>query len=158
MTGRVRLPRSPPLTSGRARATKTSCIDQIGQTAGPAHNVVVADLPESGSQVQSQLFHYVVVRQDLPPGNQIAQVLHAAGESAEPRPEPGCVAVALHARDLAHLLEIRRSLVRAGLAHHVVVEAHDDPRWPGQAMAIGLRPTGNRAAIRKVLSSLPLVR
>ncbi len=104
------------------------------------------------------LVHYVVVRADLPHGVQTANVLHAAGESASPKPEPGCIAVALHARDEAHLLALSEKLTQADLAHSLVRECDDDDRYPGQLMAIGLNPTTNRDAVRKVLSALPLIR
>lgn len=89
---------------------------------------------------------------DIPIGSQVAQVVHAAGESAFPRPVPGAIAVALHARDELHLLQIADRLQAAGIPHHLVIE--DD----GQHMAIGVNPTTDRAAVRKVLSSLPLVK
>ena len=92
------------------------------------------------------------MRSDIPIGQQVAQVVHAAGESSDPRPCPGSIAVALHARDEDHLLEIAAALDRAGIRHCHVVE--DD----GRLMAIGVNPTRDRAAVRKVLSSLPLVR
>ena len=102
--------------------------------------------------------HYCIVRKDIPAGNQAAQLLHAAGESAAPRPEPGCFAIALHADDEDHLLEISAKLDAKGIPHHLVHEAMDDDQWPGQLMAIGINPTTERSRIRKVLSSLPLVR
>jgi len=111
------------------------CIDQHGKTAS-----------------EQPLVHHVIVRQDIPLGSQVAQSVHAAGESADPRPEPGTIAVALHARDEDHLLAIAAALDRAGIRHCHVVE--DD----GQLMAIGVNPTRDRAAVRKVLSSLPLVK
>ncbi len=104
------------------------------------------------SGVETELVHHVVVRADLPLGSQVAQTVHAAGESADPRPAPGCIAVALHARDEAHLVAIAARLSHAGVRHHVVVE--EDGRW----MAIGVNPTRDRAAVRKVLSSLPRAR
>lgn len=104
------------------------------------------------------LRHYVIVRADLPFGLQVAQVVHAAGESASPRPRPGTHAVALHARDEAHLHEIAQRLYNAGIEHHCVFEAEDDPQFPGQLMSIGLYPTRDRDKVKKVLSSLPLVK
>lgn len=104
------------------------------------------------------LAHYVVVRADLPHGSQVAQVVHCSGESASPRPTPGTIAIALHARDEAHLAQIAQSLFDAGIEHHCVFEADDDPTYPGQMMSIGLYPTRDRDKVRKVLSSLPLVR
>jgi len=125
--------------------TCTSRIDLNGQTA------------PSGTQ---ELVHYIIVRADLPIGSQVAQSVHAAGESANPRPVPGTIAVALHARDEKHLADLSDRLTAADLAHHCVYEAVDDATYPGQLMAIGLNPVplSRRDHIRKVLSALPLVK
>ena len=93
-----------------------------------------------------------MVRADLPHGMQVAQIIHAAGESTPRRVPEGTIAVALHARDESHLREIAATLAAAQIAHHVVFESDS------QAMAIGLDPTTDRLRIRKVLSKLPLVR
>ena len=106
----------------------------------------------SGSCIDTDLVHYVVVRADLPHGSQVAQVIHAAGESATPLPTPGTIAVALHARDEQHLIQIAESLWRAKIPCHRVFEVD------GQLMSVGVAPTTDRDAVRKVLSSLPLVR
>lgn len=115
------------------------CIDLRGQTVS-----------------EPDLVHYVIVRADISIGAQVAQTIHAAGESADPRPHPGCIAVALLAKDESHLLEIAASLDRAGIRHQHVVEG--DGPYARQLMSIGINPTTDRAAVRKVLSSLPLVR
>jgi hypothetical protein len=107
---------------------------------------------------KSELFHYVVVRKDIPPGAQLAQSVHAAGESATPRPEPGTTAVVLHAADEIHLSFIRARLDKAELEYYCVFESEDDKHFPGQLMSIGLAPTTDRDAVRKVLSSLPLAK
>ncbi len=78
-------------------------------------------------------------------------MIHAAGESVLSRVPSGTIAVALVCRDEAHLLEIAAQLEAAGLAHVVIRECN------GEAMSIGLQPTTDRAAVRRVLSSLPLV-
>lgn len=49
-------------------------------------------------------------------------------------------------------------LTEHGITFHCVHEAVDDAKYPGQLMAIGVHPTADRAKVRKVLSSLPLVR
>lgn len=105
----------------------------------------------------ARLRHYVVVRRDLPPGAQLAQTIHAAGESASPRPEPGCRAVALHAADEQHLKIVKQRLDKSGLSHYCVYESEDSD-YPNQLMAIGLAPTADREGVRKVLGSLPLAK
>lgn len=98
------------------------------------------------------LVHFVIVRKDLPVGLQVAQVVHAAGESSPCRVPVGTVAVALHARDESHLLSLSDALKVAQITHHVVLESD------GHAMAIGLEPTTDRLRVRKVLSQLPAVK
>jgi hypothetical protein len=96
------------------------------------------------------------VRSDLPHGVQVAQTAHAAGESAGgPLPE-GTIVVALAVPDEPTLLGLRRAFALAQLDHKLIVE--NDGPWADQAMAIGVKPTTNRAAVRKVVSALPLVR
>jgi hypothetical protein len=94
----------------------------------------------------------VIVRGDLPHGSQVAQAIHAAGESAPGRVPKNTIAVALAARDQAHLLEIHALLTTAGIIHVLIVECDGEP------MAIGCEPTRNRQSVRKVVSNLPLVR
>ncbi len=87
---------------------------------------------------------------------QVAQTAHAAGESAGgPVPE-GTIVVALAVPAEAPLLELRRSLALAQLDHRLIIET--EGKYAGQAMAIGVQPTTDRAAVRKVTSALPLVR
>jgi len=137
------------LTNDNGRSIVATCISAIDLNG-------IRPLPSSRPEIQS--YHYCIVRADIPPGSQCAQILHAAGESASPRPRPGTIAVALHAKDETHLKALSAALYEAGIERHEVVEASDDSRYPGQLMALGLYPTTNREAVRKVLSSLPLVR
>ena len=66
--------------------------------------------------------------------------------------------VAMKGVDEVHLLKIWDALWAAGIPCHAVTECLDDDAYPGQTMAIGVRPTRDRDAVRKVLSSLPLAR
>lgn len=97
--------------------------------------------------------HYIIVRADLTRGQQVAQAIHAVGEShggiVHP---PGTIAVALAARDQAHLRELYATLVEAGLSPSLIEECD------GEAMAIGIPPTRDRQNIRRWVSQLPLVR
>lgn len=102
------------------------------------------------------LYHYVIVRADLPRGVQVAQTIHAAGESCEGPVPAGTHAIALAARDETHLREIRDRIWRAGIPHTLICEP--DPPYDGQAMAVGLWPTSDRPAVRRVTSDLPLLR
>ncbi len=98
------------------------------------------------------LAHYIIVRADLPHGSQVAQATHAAGESIAGPVPSGTIAVALAARDRAHLDDLAAKLAAAAISHVVIRESDGEP------MAIGCTPTHDRAAVRKVLSSVPLVR
>lgn len=68
----------------------------------------------------------------------------------------GTIAVVLHVPTENTLRDIARALGDRSLTHKLVVET--DGEYAGQAMAIGVQPTTDRAAIRKVVSALPLVR
>jgi hypothetical protein len=94
----------------------------------------------------------VIVRADLPHGSQVAQTIHAAGESTPERVPENTVAVALHARDKAHLLELHEIIGKSDIPHVLICECDGEP------MAIGIQPTRDRKAVRKVTSSLPLVK
>jgi hypothetical protein len=96
------------------------------------------------------------VRSDLPHGVQVAQTAHAAGESAGgPLPE-GTIVVALAVPDEVALHAIVAALLRQGLTYQLVVE--NEGPYASQAMAIGVTPTRDRAAVRRATSALPLVR
>ena len=98
------------------------------------------------------LAHYVIVRGNLTAGQQCAQIIHAVGESIkEPHP-PNTIAVALKADDEAHLMRLHEKLKKANIFHHLISECD------GELMALGIEPTRNRAGIRKVVSSLPLIK
>lgn len=117
-------------------------------------------LERFGARIVSNtpLTHHIVVRRDLPVGTQMANVAHAAGESADPRPLPGTTAVVLHVADAQHLQLVTQRLDKVGLRYHCVYESNDDANYPGQLMSIGLAPVTDRDAVRKVLSSLPLAK
>jgi peptidyl-tRNA hydrolase len=85
--------------------------------------------------------HYVIVREDLPPGVVAAQVAHAAGISAhhsDCNPSEASVVV-LGARNTQHIHALARRFTNWGLSH---VQIHEpDAPWNGALMAIGLPPT-----------------
>ena len=58
--------------------------------------------------------------------------------------------------DEAALRRVADALGAASLTHKLVVE--DAGPFAGQAMAIGICPSTDRSAIRKVTSALPLVK
>ncbi len=101
------------------------------------------------------LYHYVIVREDLPRGVQFAQTVHAAGESCEGPLPVGTYAVALGVKDEQHLLAKASLLWDAEVPHTVIYEP--DPPYYNEAMAIGIWPTSDRTSIRKVTSDLPLL-
>lgn len=87
---------------------------------------------------------------------QVANVAHAAGESAPTRVPHGTIAVVLAARDEAHLADVAGRLELAGIPLARVIEG--DGAYAGQLMALGIEPTRDRARVGKVVSSLPLVK
>ena len=93
------------------------------------------------------------MRSDLPHGVQVAQTAHAASEASG---HPQTIVVALQVPDETTLRRIAEALGEKSLTHQLVVE--DAGPFAGQAMALGLTPSTDRAAIRKVVSALPLVK
>lgn len=84
-----------------------------------------------------------------------AQLIHAAGESSPGGLPEGTHAIALAARDSAHLDEIAQRLINAGVAVTRIIE--DWPPFNGELLALGIAPSP-RSSLRRLLSSLPLVR
>jgi len=85
----------------------------------------------------------------------VAQVIHAAGESSNRVPK-GTHAIALGVPNEAALHDVESRLTELGLAHTVIVES--DAPYSGQRTAIGIEPTCCRSTVRKVVSSLALIR
>lgn len=126
--------------------TYESCIDRSSSPASPAS---VAATPHP--------YHYVIVREDLPIGFAMAQVTHAAGESAcdcqfSALPADTYVRV-LGVRDEDELLQVSQRLDARGVAHVLICEP--DAPWCNQATAIGIPPTFDIDAIRRCTSHLP---
>ena len=99
------------------------------------------------------------MRSDLPHGVQVAQTAHAAGESVPESQAPlpdGTIVVALSVPNEEALLRIAQALGAESLTYKLIMEC--DGPYAGQAMALGVRPTRDRAAVRKAVSSLPLVK
>jgi hypothetical protein len=109
---------------------------------------------EPSAKIALHLTHYCVVRRDLSPGLQAANLIHATGESS-----PGCLpkgtyAVALTAAGETELRDLHARLSAACIPHATIIET--DGEHAGQLMAIGAAP-GDRARLRRYFSSLPLV-
>lgn len=105
--------------------------------------------PDGTGRESLPLVHYVILRGDLPHGLQVANAIHAAGESGARlgRPlEVGTIAVALAVKDEPHLRELARMLDHAGLAFERIRESEGP--YAGQWMALGIHPTTDRDAIR----------
>lgn len=97
------------------------------------------------------MHHVCVVRSDLPPGVRAAYLIHAAGESVRYRVPPGTRAVALAARDEQHLRDVAEQLERHEVDHRAVWE-------DGVLFAVGVSPVSDLAQVKRVTSSLPLMR
>lgn len=98
----------------------------------------------------------MIIRADLPLGVQIAQTIHAAGESSPGNLPEDTRAVALSVPDEATLLALEARLHAAGISFRAIREP--DPPWNGALMAIGLVPVQRTPNLRQVLGRLPLVR
>ena len=93
------------------------------------------------------------MRSDLPHGVQVAQTAHAASEASG---HPPTIVVALAVPDERALRDVARVLGDLSVDHRLVVE--DAGPLAGQATAVGVAPLADRAAVRRAVSSLPLVR
>ena len=85
----------------------------------------------------------------------MAQLIHAAGESAGGSLPKNTIAVALGARDEAHLEFIEAKLRRFSIPHHAIREP--DAPWNGALMSIGLSPVADRSPTKKVTKGLQLI-
>jgi hypothetical protein len=101
------------------------------------------------------LTHYCIVRRDISPGLQAANLIHAAGESSPGNLPKGTFAVAITIADERELRLLADRLEAAGIALTRIVES--DGAHAGQLMAIGLTPC-DRDKVRRYLSSYPLLR
>ena len=102
------------------------------------------------------LYHYIIVRRDLPLGTLAAQLTHAAGESAAIYERciwkfDGATAVVLEVRDEAKLLDVMYLLRDNGIQHVRINE--DSPPYDGALMAIGVVPQ-ERGKIGALLQEL----
>lgn len=88
-------------------------------------------------------------------GQIAAQLVHAAGETADPLPQSGTHAVVLAVRNEAELLRYGRKLAQRGIHHKLIYEP--DPPLSQQYTAIGVYPVSDRTTLRKVLRRLPLL-
>jgi len=84
---------------------------------------------------------------------QVAQTAHAASEASG---HPPTIVVALAVPDETTLRRLAEALGEHSLTYKLITE--EDGPFAGQAMALGITPSCDRAAIRKVTSALPLVR
>jgi hypothetical protein len=98
------------------------------------------------------LYHYCIIRADLPNGVQKAQLIHAAGESSPGKLPSGTFAVCLAAENEAHLLELEQALLNRGIPHNSIREP--DAPYLGSIMAIGIVPC-DRRSVKSVTSKLP---
>ena len=103
----------------------------------------------TGALPSPPLYHYVIVREDIPVGMQLAQATHAAGESSG-RVPCGTHAVVLGIRGEPQLRAVHERAVASGVPC-VLIEEVD-----GSAMAIGFEPTRDRTVLRRLTSALPL--
>ena len=108
------------------------------------------------------LYHYIVLRNELPDGVQLAQTVHAAGESSLLRLDgslrTGRLPANTHAVVLAEtaktpLEALEAQLRAAGIAHAAIREP--DAPYLGQLLAIGAAPAP-RKQVGRFFKGLPL--
>ncbi len=130
--------------------------DRTGITSEVSSPTDPGRVVQTGSGVD-KLYHYCIVRKDLPFGVALAQTVHAAGESAqEVKVPPNTCAVVLAVPDETALLAVEKRLQEALIDGVTSIREPDEP-YCGQLMTIGIKPQ-SRGKIRKLLSNLPLYR
>jgi hypothetical protein len=103
--------------------------------------------------VEVLFYHYVIVRSDISLGDQLAQVIHAAGESVTITPPPTTHAVALHASH-DDLCQFEQTLTLLAIPHTAIRE----PDRSNELMAIGLPAQPRTKAIRKLMARFKLAK
>ena len=94
------------------------------------------------SQNKTKITQYIIIREDLPPGVQLAQTTHAARESSgNPIRIRGApiYAVVLYAKNEKALMKLEERLLDEEIEHKAIREP--DAPWRGALMAIGIAPT-----------------
>lgn len=93
----------------------------------------------------------------MPLGHQLAQVAHAAGESAKlgDLPEGTCVVVLSAFLD-PDMLELRYTLAAAGV-EYVCIHEPDEP-YCGEMTAIGIKPQPRTKKLKKLLQHFTLAK
>lgn len=99
------------------------------------------------------LYHYVIVRNDLPLGVLAAQVVHAAGESSLRDIPPDTHAVVLAVSSEQELQQLEQDLLYNRIQHKAIRE----PDQGNELMAIGIVPI-EKKYVKKVLSKYPLLK
>lgn len=102
------------------------------------------------------LYHYIIVRRDLPLGVLASQIVHAAGESVASYETGACefygaTAVILEVKDEAKLLDVMYLLRDNGIQHVRINE--DSLPYNGALMAIGVIPQ-ERGKVGQLLKDL----
>lgn len=103
-----------------------------------------------------QIKFYLIIRKDLSPGLQLAQVSHGSNEFAAKDPKAfikwyveSKYTVVLHAEDLKHLYEIKKSLIKEGCLIYPFYE----PDLGNELTCIAINPYTDS---KKVTKRLPL--
>jgi peptidyl-tRNA hydrolase len=105
-------------------------------------------------RIDPYLTHYAIIRSNLPIGFAAAQIVHAADESTSHNLTPGTFAVVLSVDSEDELKQLGQRLVSAAIPHVYIREP--DPPYFGQLTAIGIAPTNNTRAIKRITGNLPL--
>jgi hypothetical protein len=144
----------------RAIASRSCTPARIDRHASAKSNICSTDheskhsdpsgIHVSSSPLAATLFHYIIVRSDIPLGLACAQIAHAAGESGPAVPGTHAVILAASPEEL-HALAQR--LEDARIAFAPVIES--DAPYLNVLLAIGIPPCP-RERVRRFVSSLPL--
>lgn len=92
----------------------------------------------------------------MPVGTICAQLIHAAGESSPGNLSSNTIAVGLAVDNEIQLLELEQHLISQQIPHHAIREP-DEP-YCGALMAIGICPSLRTKKLKRITSSLRLIR
>ena len=135
--------------------TEPSRHARLWSCAPTDHKAAIPNIDRiEGSELLEPVTHFVVVREDLARGQLCAQVTHAAGHSSPGNLPQDTHVVVLAAKNESHLLSLEQMLQSRHVPHHSVRE----PDLGNMLTAIGLVPTRDRRAARRVLGRLPLLK
>ena len=108
---------------------------------------------EEQTEKEKTVYHYILIRKDLPASVQMVNAVHAAGESIIDAPIPSTTRAVLLGVDNEEMLLSYFEKLKTKNIHYVLIREPDEP-YNGAAMAIGIAPSDRRNMLRKLFHHL----